>query len=49
VQHWQGGTVTIIAEEPEQAQLDGDPVGEVQMLRMRADEGALLVRVRGTR
>ncbi|MGH3973362.1 MAG: diacylglycerol/lipid kinase family protein [Pseudonocardiaceae bacterium] len=47
VQHWQGSTVTIIAKEPEQAQLDGDPVGEVQMLRMRADEGALLVRVQG--
>jgi diacylglycerol kinase (ATP) len=49
VQHWQGRSVTIIAEEPEQAQLDGDPVGDVQMLRMRADERALLVRVRSSR
>lgn len=46
VQHWQGGTVIIAAEEPEQAQLDGDPVGEVRMLRIRVDPGALLVRVR---
>lgn len=46
VQHWQGGTVTVIAENPEQAQLDGDPVGEVQMLRMRVQQGGLLVRVR---
>ncbi|HKR51459.1 MAG TPA: diacylglycerol kinase family protein [Pseudonocardiaceae bacterium] len=45
VQHWQGGTVLIAAEKPEQAQLDGDPVGEVRMLRMRIDRGALLVRV----
>jgi diacylglycerol kinase family enzyme len=49
VQHWQGRSVTIIAEEPEQAQLDGDPVGDVQMLRMRVDGGALLIRVRGAR
>ncbi|MGH3973180.1 MAG: diacylglycerol/lipid kinase family protein, partial [Pseudonocardiaceae bacterium] len=46
VQHWQGGTVTVIAETPEQAQLDGDAVGEVQMLRMRVERGGLLVRVR---
>lgn len=46
VQHWQGGTVIIAAETPEQAQLDGDPVGEVRMLRIRVDPGALLVRVR---
>ncbi|MGH3899684.1 MAG: diacylglycerol/lipid kinase family protein [Pseudonocardiaceae bacterium] len=45
VQHWQGGTIVIAAEEPEQAQLDGDPVGEVRMLRIRVDRGALLVRV----
>lgn len=45
VEHWQGGTVTITAEGPQQAQLDGDPVGEAQVLRMRIDQGALLVRV----
>ncbi|MGH3801990.1 MAG: diacylglycerol/lipid kinase family protein [Pseudonocardiaceae bacterium] len=48
VQHWQGGTVIIAAEQPEQAQLDGDPVGEVRMLRMRVDRGALLVRVQAS-
>lgn len=46
VQHWQGGTVIIAADKPEQAQLDGDPVGEVRLLRIRVDPGALLVRVR---
>lgn len=45
VEHWQGGTVTITADGPQQAQLDGDPVGEAQVLRMRIDQGALLVRV----
>jgi len=45
VQHWQGRTVIISAEAPQQAQLDGDPVGDVRGLRMRVDPGALLVRV----
>lgn len=45
VEHWQGGTVTIAAERPQPAQLDGDPVGEAQVLRMRIDHGALVVRV----
>jgi diacylglycerol kinase (ATP) len=45
VQHWQGSTVIISAQAPQQAQLDGDPVGEVRGLRMRVDPGALLVRV----
>ncbi|MFN2496303.1 MAG: diacylglycerol kinase family protein [Pseudonocardiaceae bacterium] len=45
VQHWQGRTVIISAETPQQAQLDGDLVGEVSGLRMRVDPGALLVRV----
>jgi len=44
VRHWQGGSVIISAETPQQAQLDGDPVGEVQALQMRVDPGALLVR-----
>jgi len=30
VRHWQGRTVIISAESPQLAQLDGDPVGEVQ-------------------
>jgi diacylglycerol kinase (ATP) len=45
VQHWQGSTVIISADEPQQAQLDGDSVGEVRGMRMRIDPGALLVRV----
>jgi len=45
VQHWQGRTVSLSAEAPQLAQLDGDPVGEVRGLRIRVDSGALLVRV----
>ncbi len=45
VQHWQGRTVIISTESPQQAQLDGDPVGEVRGLRISVDPGALLVRV----
>jgi diacylglycerol kinase (ATP) len=45
VQHWQGRTIIINAEDPQLAQLDGDPVGAVRGLRLRVDPGALLVRV----
>jgi diacylglycerol kinase (ATP) len=45
VQHWQGRTVIISGESAQQAQLDGDPIGEVCALRMRIDQGALLIRV----
>jgi diacylglycerol kinase (ATP) len=45
VQHWQGSTVIISAEAPQQAQLDGDPVGEVWRMPIRVDPGALVARV----
>jgi diacylglycerol kinase (ATP) len=45
VQHWQGRIIILSAEAPQQAQLDGDPVGEVRAMRMRVDPGVLLVRV----
>ncbi len=45
VQHWQGRTIIVNTETPQQAQFDGDPVGEVHAMRMRVDPGALLVRV----
>ncbi|MBV8993965.1 MAG: hypothetical protein JO287_09755 [Pseudonocardiales bacterium] len=45
VQHWQGRTVIISAESGQQAQLDGDTIGEVCALQMRIDHGALLIRV----
>jgi len=45
VQHWQGRTVIISAESAQQAQLDGDTIGEVCALQMRIDKGALLIRV----
>lgn len=37
VRYWQCRTVIISAETPQQAQLDGDLVGEVRGLRMRVD------------
>ncbi|MGH3917135.1 MAG: diacylglycerol/lipid kinase family protein [Pseudonocardiaceae bacterium] len=45
VEHWQGAAITITSEEPQPAQLDGDTMGKAQVLRMRVDPGALLVRV----
>ncbi|MPZ66462.1 MAG: diacylglycerol kinase family lipid kinase [Pseudonocardiaceae bacterium] len=45
VEHWQAQRVTITAEVAQQAQFDGDPIGDARTLRMRVDPGALLVRV----
>jgi YegS/Rv2252/BmrU family lipid kinase len=45
VQHWQGRTIILSTDTPQQAQLDGDLMGEVRGLRLRVDPGALLVRV----
>jgi diacylglycerol kinase (ATP) len=45
VEHWRGRSITITAETPQPAQLDGDPVGDARQLRMRVDPGALVVRV----
>ncbi|MGH3528653.1 MAG: diacylglycerol/lipid kinase family protein, partial [Pseudonocardiaceae bacterium] len=44
VQHWQGRDVIISSDSAQQAQLDGDPVGEAHGMRLRVDPGALLVR-----
>ncbi|MGH3852441.1 MAG: diacylglycerol/lipid kinase family protein [Pseudonocardiaceae bacterium] len=45
VRHWQGRTIILSALTPQQAQLDGDPMGDVQAMRVRIAPGALLVRV----
>lgn len=45
VRYWQGRTILLSADAPQQAQLDGDPLGDVRAMRMRIDPGALLVRV----
>jgi diacylglycerol kinase family enzyme len=42
---WRGRDIELRVETPQPAQLDGDPVGDAVALRMRIDEGALLVRV----
>ena len=45
VEHWQVTLVTIRADSPQQAQLDGDPIGDARVMEFRADHGALVVRV----
>ncbi|WP_218974300.1 diacylglycerol kinase family protein [Streptomyces sp. NP160] len=43
--HWRGQRIDLEAEQPQEAQIDGDPIGEVQAMRIRVDEEALVVRV----
>lgn len=45
VEHWRGRSMRFAADEPLEAQLDGDPVGRATRLDVRVDHGALLVRV----
>jgi len=45
VEHWQVKTITITADSPQQAQLDGDPIGDATVMALHADRGALVVRV----
>jgi diacylglycerol kinase family enzyme len=45
VEHWRGKSMRFRAEQPLEAQLDGDPTGEATRLDVRVDPGALLVRV----
>ncbi len=45
VEHWQARSILIRAESPQPSQLDGDPVGDVQELRIRVEPNALVVRV----
>ncbi|OLT14392.1 hypothetical protein BJF78_02850 [Pseudonocardia sp. CNS-139] len=45
VEHWQARTVVIRMDVPQPSQLDGDPVGDVQELRIRVDPAALVIRV----
>jgi diacylglycerol kinase (ATP) len=45
VEHWQARSIVIRAEAPQPSQLDGDPVGDAQELRIRVEPHALVVRV----
>ncbi len=45
VEHWTMEKITVRADHPLAAQLDGDPIGEATELAVRVDPGALLVRV----
>ncbi len=43
--HWRGQRIDLVAEHAQEAQIDGDPIGEAVALRVRVDEQALVVRV----
>lgn len=45
IEHWQARSVVITTDAAQEAQIDGDPIGEVTELRMRIDPGVLVVRV----
>jgi diacylglycerol kinase (ATP) len=45
VEHWQARSIVIAADAPQASQIDGDPIGEVGELRIRVEQGALVVRV----
>lgn len=45
VEHFRCREVVIQSENPEQVQIDGDPIGEARVLRIRIDPGALRLRV----
>lgn len=43
-----GSTFTVEVEEPHPVQVDGDPIGDAERLRVTVDRQALIVRVPGT-
>ncbi len=45
VEHWRLRALRVAMDTPLEAQLDGDPIGEVSRLDVRVDHGALKVRV----
>lgn len=45
VEHWQARTIVVEADEPQPSQLDGDPIGDASVLRVRTQRRALVVRV----
>ena len=47
IEHWQANDVVVTSDAPQQAQVDGDLIGEARELRISIDAGALVVRVPG--
>jgi len=43
--HWRGQRIDLVAELAQEAQIDGDTIGEATAMRVRVDEQALVVRV----
>jgi len=48
VEHWRARALTVAADLAQPAQLDGDLIGDVRVLRLRVDPSALIVRVPAT-
>jgi diacylglycerol kinase family enzyme len=47
VEHFQCRSIEVRAERPLHVQLDGDPAGTAQVLKVHVDPLALLIRVPG--
>ena len=45
VEHWQARSIVISADAPQPSQIDGDPIGEASVLRIRVEPAALVTRV----
>lgn len=45
VEHWQARSIVIVADAPQPSQIDGDPIGDASELRVRVEQGGLVVRV----
>jgi diacylglycerol kinase (ATP) len=45
VEHWQARSIVIRTEYPQPCQVDGDPVGDAQELRIRVEPSTLVLRV----
>jgi YegS/Rv2252/BmrU family lipid kinase len=45
IEHWQASSIVIAADVPQPSQVDGDPIGDITELRIRVQQGALVVRV----
>jgi diacylglycerol kinase (ATP) len=48
VEHWQASSIVIASDVPQPSQVDGDAIGDTTELRIRVQQGALVVRVPDT-
>jgi len=45
IEHWQARSIVVVADAPQPSQIDGDPIGDARELRVRVEQGGLVVRV----